>query len=111
MLTVYKSVTSGSHDHGNLSHDPTHDSSYDPSATMLSYDLMAHDPRKIRPHDPGKITYDLSRNWSSTRSHDQTHFGLAPSPLINMWKIVGMINKMHPLNNQQRCDVTQSTEI
>ena len=56
--------------------------------------------KKVRPCDPGKITHDLSRNWSSTRSHNKTHFGHASDPLINTWKIMGMINKMHPLNNQ-----------
>jgi len=106
----YKPVTSRTHDHGNLSHDPTcdygnpshnltHDSSSNLSATMTSHDLLAWDSGKIWPCDPGKITYD------------QTCFGCISSPLINMWKIVGTINKMCPLNNQQRCDMTWSTDL
>ena len=62
----YKPVTSAPHDHGNISHDPTRDSSCDPFATCISRDLSAHDPGNLRPRDPGKITHDLSRNWSST---------------------------------------------
>jgi len=96
----YKSVTSGSCDYGNISHDPTHDSSCDPSTTCTSHDLSACDPGNLQPHDPGKITYDLSRNWSSTMSHDKMRFGHMPNPLINTWQIVGTINKTHPLNNQ-----------
>ena len=54
---------------------------------------LVHDPGKIRPHDPEKITHDLSRNWSSTKSHDKTCFGHMSNLLINMWKIMGTINK------------------
>jgi len=96
----YKSVTSASCDHGNISHDPTRDPSRDPSAIRTSRDLSAHDPGNLRPHDPGKITHDLSRNWSSTTSHDKTRFGRTSNPLINMWQIVGTINKTRLLNNQ-----------
>jgi len=96
----YKPVTSASHDHRNISHDPT----CDPSTTRTSRDLLAHDPGNLRPHDPGKITHDLSRNWS----HDKMRFGRTSNPLINMWQIVGMINKTRPLNDQQTCDATQS---
>jgi len=99
----YKLVTSRSHDRGNLSHDPTCDSSRDPSATHTSHDLAAH--------DPGKITHDLSRNWSSIRSHDKTCFGHASNPLINTWKIVGMINKTCLPNDQQRHNAIQSTKM
>jgi len=106
----YKPVTSASHDRGNISHDPTHDSSRDPFATHTSRDSSAHDPGNLRPHDPGKITHDLSRNWSSTTSPDKTRFGRASNPLINTWQIVGTINKTRPLNNQQTCDTTQSTK-
>ena len=106
----YKPITSASRDRGNLSHDPTHDSSRDPSATHTSHDLSARDPGNIRPRDPGKITHNLSRNWSSTMSLDQTRFGHASNPLINTWQIVGTINKMCPLNNQRTHDATQSTK-
>jgi len=82
----------GSCDRGNLS--------YDLSTTCTSHDLLACDPGKIQPCDPGKITHDLSRKWSSTMLHDKMCFGHMSNLLINMWKIMGMINKMHPLNNQ-----------
>jgi len=102
----YKPVTSAPRDCGNISHDPTHDSSRDPFATCTSRDLSARDPGNLRPRDPGKITHDLSRNWSSTMSHDKTRFGRASNLLINTWKIVGTINKTCPLNNQRTCDAT-----
>jgi len=96
----YKPVTPAPRDRGNISHDPTRDSSHDPFATCTSRDLSACDPGNLRPHDPGKITHDLSRNWSSTTSPDKTRFGCASNPLINTWQIVGTINKTRPLNNQ-----------
>jgi len=55
--------------------------------------------RDIQARDPGKVSHDQPREWSSTqsqvttRSPDQMHFRHAPSPLISMWKTVGMINK------------------
>jgi len=88
----YKPVTSAPCDCGNISHDPTRDSSRDPFATCTSCDLSARDPGNLRPCDPGKITHDLSRNWSSTKSLDQTRFGHASNPLINTWQIMGTIN-------------------
>jgi len=96
----YKPITPQPHDRGNISHDPTCDSSHDPFATCTSRDLLARDPGNLQPRDPGKITHDLSRNWSSTTSHDKTRFGCASNPLINMWQIVGTINKTRPLNDQ-----------
>jgi len=106
----YKPVTSVPHDRGNISHDPTCDSSRDPFATCTSRDLSTRDPGNLQPRDPGKITHDLSRNWSSTKSLDQTRFGRASNPLINTWQIVGTINKTHPLNNQRTHDATRSTK-
>jgi len=101
----YKPITSASCDRGNISHDPTHDSSRDPSTTCTSRDLSAHDPGNLQPCDPEKITHDLSRNWSSTISYDKMHFGHVSNPLINMWQIVGTINKTHLLNDQQTRDL------
>jgi len=106
----YKPVTSAPHDRGNISHDPTHNSSRDPFTTCTSCNLSARDPGNLRPRDPGKITHDLSRNWSSTKSPDQTRFGRASNPLINTWQIMGTINKTRPLNNQRTRDATQSTK-
>jgi len=106
----YKPVTPRPRDRGNISHDPTRDSSRDPFATHTSHDLSAHDPGNLQPRDPGKIPHDLSRNWSSTTSPDKTRFGRASNPLINTWQIVGTINKMRPLNNQQTHNTTQSTK-
>jgi len=93
-----------SRDRGNISHDPTRDSSRDPFATYTSRDLSARDPGNLRPRDPGKITHDLSRNWSSTMSHDKMCFGCVSNPLINTWQIMGTINKTRPLNNQRTRD-------
>ena len=106
----YKPMTSASRDHGNISHDPTHDPSRDSSAIHISRDLSAHDPGNLRPCDPGKITHDLSRNWSSTMSHDKTCFGRVSNPLINTWQIVGTINKTRLLNNQRTRNTTRSTK-
>ena len=53
----------------------------------------------LRPHNPGKLSHDLPRDWSSTRSQvatrspDRARFRRMPSPLIGTWKTVGMINK------------------
>jgi len=107
----YKPITPRPRDRGNISHDPTCDSSRDPFATCTSRDLSARDPGNLRPRDPGKITHDLSRNWSSTTSHDKTRFGRASNPLINMWQIVGTINKTRPLNDQRTHDTTRSTRM
>jgi len=104
----YKPVTSASRDRGDISHDPTHDSSRDPFTTRIPRDLSARDPGNLQPHDPGKITHDLSRNWSSTMSPDKTRFGRASNPLIDTWQIVGTINKTRPLNNQRTRDATRS---
>jgi len=106
----YKPVTSVPRDCGNISHDPTCDSSCDPFAIRTSRDLSAHDPGNLRPRDPGKITHDLSRNWSSTTSPDRTRFGRASNPLINTWQIVGTINKTCLLNNQRTHNATRSTK-
>ena len=60
--------------------------------------------RDIQACDPGKVSHDLPRDWSSTRSQvttrspDQACFRCTPSPLIGMWKTVGTINKS---TNQQ----------
>jgi len=58
--------------------------------------LGSHD---IQACGPGKVSHDLPRDWSSTRSqvvtrsHDRTRFRRTPSPLIGTWKTVGTINK------------------
>jgi len=107
----YKPVTPRPRDRGNIPHDPTCDSSRDPFSTRTSHDLSARDPGNLQPRDPGKIMHDLSRNWSSTMSHDKTRFGRASNPLINTWQIVGTINKTRPLNNQRTRDATRSTKM
>jgi len=43
----YKPITSAPHDRGNISHDPTCDSSRDPFATCTSRDLSACDPGNL----------------------------------------------------------------
>ena len=78
-------------DPGKLSPDLSHVRSRDILTTLRSHDIQTH--------DPGKVSHDLPRDWSSmqsqvaTRLPDQAHFRRAPSPLISMWKTVGTINK------------------
>ena len=74
-------VISRTRDHGNLSHDLSHDL----LVPNMSCDLTAH--------DPGNITHDQPRNWSSSMSQDHIRFGRATRPLINTWKTVGRIHK------------------
>ena len=78
-------VISRTCDRGNLSHDPSRDSSHDLLVPSGSRDLTAH--------DPGNIAHDQPRNWSSSMSQDHTRFGHATRPLINTWKTVGRIHK------------------
>jgi len=83
-------------DPGKLSPDLSCVQSHDTSITLGSRDIPAR--------DPGKVSYDLPRDWSSTRSQvttpspDRVRFRRVPSPLIGMWKTVGTINKS---TNQQ----------
>jgi len=83
-------------DPGKLSPDLSCVRSCDISTTLGSHDIQAH--------DPGKVSHDLPRDWSSTwsqvstRSPDRTHFRCAPSLLISTWKTVGTINES---TNQQ----------
>ena len=78
-------VTSRTRDRGNLSHDPSHDSSRDLPVPSISHDLATR--------DPGNIAHDQPRNWSSSTSQDHTRFGHTTRPLINTWKTVGRIHK------------------
>ena len=91
----YNQVTPRTHNHWNLSHDP--------SVTNTSHDLIAH--------DPGNITHDLPRNWLSTTSQDQTWFGYATHLLINTWKTVGRINRHVSINKIQLIGVIGVVEV
>jgi len=79
------------HDPGKLSPNLSRVRSRDISTTLGSCDIQAC--------DPGKVSHDLPRDWSSTRSQvstrspDRTRFRHVPSPLIGTWKTVGMINE------------------
>ena len=74
-------VISRTCDHGNLSPD-------------LSCDLpISNWSRDLTACDPGNLTYDLPRAWSSNMSQDYIQFGHAMHLLINTWKTVGRINK------------------
>ena len=78
-------------DPGKPSPDPSRVRSCDISTTLGSCDIQAR--------DPGKVSHDLPRDWSSaqsqvtTQSPDRARFRCTPSPLIGMWKTVGTINK------------------
>ena len=81
----YNQVISRTRDRGDLSHDPSH---------VLSRDLLVPDiSRDLTARDPGNITHDQPRNWSSNTSQDHTRFGHVTRPLINVWKTVGRIHK------------------
>jgi len=73
------------HDPGKLSPDLSYVQSCDILTTLGSRDIQAC--------DPGKVSHDLPRDWSSTQSPDRMCFRCTPSPLISMWKTVGTINK------------------
>ena len=79
------------HDPGKPSPDLSHVRSHDTLTTLRSHDIQAR--------DPGKVSHDLPRDWSSTRlqvatqSPDRVHFRHVPSPLISIWKTMGMINE------------------
>jgi len=83
-------------DPGKLSPDLSHVRSRDSSTTFGSCDIQAR--------DPGNVSHNLPRDWSSTRSQvttrspDHARFRHAPSPLIGRWKTVGTINES---TNQQ----------
>ena len=78
-------------DPGKLSPDLSRVRSRDIPTPWVSRDLVAC--------DPGNKPPDLPRDWSATRSPDQTRFKRAPSPLIGTWKTVETINGL--LSNQQ----------
>jgi len=78
-------------DPGKLSPDLSCVQSHDISTTLGSHDILAR--------DPGKVSHDLPRDWSSTRlqvtiqSPDRACFKCVSSPLIGTWKTVGAINE------------------
>jgi len=78
-------------DPGKLSPDLSRVRSHDILTTLGSRDIQARDPEKV--------SHDLPRDWSSTRSQvttrspDRARFRRAPSPLISTWKTVGTINE------------------
>ena len=73
------------HDPGKLSPDLSCVQSRNISTTLRSRDIQAC--------DPGKVSHDLPRDWSSIRSPDCMRFRRAPSLLIGMWKTMGTINE------------------
>ena len=87
-------VISRTRDHGNLSHDPSHDSPRDLPVPNMSCDLTTH--------DPGNITHDLPKAWSSNMLHGHTWFRCATRPLINTWKTVGRIHKHVPVDQSTK---------
>jgi len=78
-------------DPGKLSPDLSHVQSHDILTTLGLHDIQAC--------DPGKVSHDPPRDWSSmqspvaTWSPDQACFRHMPSPLIGIWKTMGMINE------------------
>ena len=78
-------VISRTRDCGNLSHDPSCDKSCDLPVPNWSHDLTVR--------DPGNMTHDLPKTWSSNMSQDHIRFGHATHLLINIWKTMGRIHK------------------
>jgi len=79
------------YDPGKLSPNLSCVQSHDILTTLGSCDIQAR--------DPGKVSHDLPRDWSSMRSQvatwspDQARFRCIPSLLIGTWKTMGMINE------------------
>jgi hypothetical protein len=79
------------------------DSSRDPTTSQVSRDQSAR--------DCGKLSSDLPKDWSPTRSRDHVNFGSATHPLINMWKTMGKINKDSAANQVTRPTAVQSAVV
>jgi hypothetical protein len=79
------------------------DLSRDPTTSRVSCNQSAR--------DHGKLSGDLPRDWSPTRSQDRVNFGNVTHPLINMWKTVGRINKDNTINQVTRLTVAQSAAV
>ena len=92
---------------------PTLNPSYS-QIVKMSFTPRAHDPGKphvtthdhqslsishVTTRDPGKVSGDLPRDWSPTRSLGHVSFKCATRPLIHTWQTVGTINKC--MGNQQ----------
>ena len=99
-------VTPQARDPGKVSADLSHiqacDQACDPACDQTR-DILRDKSTPLGSRDLGtrgcrNQSHDLPRDWSSTqsrdrtRSHGQTRFCHAPSPLIGTWKTVGMIN-------------------
>src|SRR5947208_4496215 len=82
--------------HVTRSHDPPRDH----PASKISRDISTH--------DPGKISGDLPRDWSPTRSLDRVSHRYATRPLISTCKTVGTINDGTRINQVTRPTAAQS---
>jgi len=80
------------------------DHTYDPACDTSRDELVPSGSCDIRTRDPGNLSHDLPRDWSSIQTRDYTwlqgqmRFCHASSPLIGTWKTVGTINSVS--NNQ-----------
>ena len=82
--------------HVTRSHDPPRDH----PASKISRDISTR--------DPGKISGDLPRDWSPTRSLDRVSHRYATRPLISTCKTVGTINDGTRINQVTRPTAAQS---
>jgi hypothetical protein len=79
----------------------------DPSCD-LSASQASHDQATC---DRGKLSGDLPRDWSPTRSSDCVNFRSMMRLLINTWKTVGTINKGDVVNQGMRLTAAQSVAV
>jgi len=78
--------------------DQARDSSHDLQALKQARDQTCD----LLACDHGNLTYDLPRDWSSTRSPDCARFLHASCPLIHMWKTMGTINGWLRINESHK---------
>jgi hypothetical protein len=91
------------HDPGKHQVTQSPDLSRDPVTSRASHDQPAC--------DHGKLSGDLPKDWSPTRSRDRVNFGNAMHLLINTWKTMGRINKETAVNQVTRLTAAQSAAV
>jgi hypothetical protein len=99
-LAVKTGITPRARDPGKQHVTQSHDPSRDHPASKISRDISAC--------NPGKISGDLPRDWSPTRSLDRVSHRYATRPLITTCKTVRTINEGTRINRVTRPTAAQS---